>query len=78
MVKLDLNDHSISIDDIGVTIRTLLAVAATGYAETDRRKWSIKYKGVAIGNVQVASTPKVAAKSKTLSDDQALTETLKR
>ena len=44
---------SIDITDMGVTIRTLLAVAADGYKETQRRKWSVKYKGAVIGWLQV-------------------------
>lgn len=55
MVTVDMKDKVIDIEDLGVTMRTLLAVAATGYAKTDRRKWGIRYKNVVIGNVQVAS-----------------------
>lgn len=55
MVTIDIKDKVIDIEDIGVTMRTLLAVAATGCAETGRRKWSIRYKNAIIGNVVVAS-----------------------
>jgi len=43
----------IEITDLGVTLRTLLAVAAQGYQTQQRRKWSIKYKGAVIGWLQV-------------------------
>lgn len=58
MVTIDIEDNVIDIDDLGVTLRTLMAVAATGYAQTDRRKWSVRYKKVLIASVQVASNLK--------------------
>jgi hypothetical protein len=43
----------IYINDIGVTMRTLLAVAARGMEECGNRKWHIVYKEARIGLVQV-------------------------
>jgi hypothetical protein len=43
----------IYIPDIGVTMRTMLAVAAKGYAECRVRRWHIVYKDVRIGMVSI-------------------------
>lgn len=45
--------QEILVPDLGVTLRTLLGVAAQGYKETGRRRWSIRYKGALIGSLQV-------------------------
>lgn len=58
MVTIDIEDQVMDIEDIGVTLRTLLAVAAKGYAQTNKRRWGIRYKNAVIGNVQVQSNPK--------------------
>lgn len=42
------------INDLGVTMRTMLAVAANGHSECANRKWHIVYKGIRIGMVQVS------------------------
>ena len=55
MLTYSAVDNCIDIEDIGVTLRTLLAVGATGFKETGRRKWNIRYKGALIGAIQVAS-----------------------
>jgi hypothetical protein len=52
--------YEIYIQDLGVTMRTLLAVAAQGFAENGRRRWYVVYKNAKIGVVQVASTPRAA------------------
>lgn len=62
MVMIDKEDQCLDIEDIGVTLRTLLAVAAKGYAETGKRRWQVRYRGAIIGNVQCASTPRVPAR----------------
>jgi hypothetical protein len=62
MVMIDVTDQCLDVDDIGVTLRTLLAVAAKGYAETGKRRWQIRLKGAMIGSVQCASTPRVPAR----------------
>lgn len=61
-VMLDMDDSVIDIDDIGVTLRTLLAVAANGCSLNNKRKWGIRYKNAIIGSVQCSSTPRVPAK----------------
>lgn len=43
----------IEVTDLGVTLRTLLAVAADGYKVRQRRKWSVRYKGAVIGWLQI-------------------------
>jgi hypothetical protein len=63
MIMLHAEDKVMDVDDMGVTIRSMLAVAAEGYALTGQRKWGIRYKGVVIGNVQCASIPRVPARS---------------
>lgn len=52
-VVIDLDNNQLCITDIGVTLRTLLACAATGYATTKKRRFGIKYKEVIIGNISV-------------------------
>ena len=52
-VTFNTEKKEIYIEDIGVTIRTLLAVAAQGMEDCGNRKWHIVYKGVRIGLVQV-------------------------
>lgn len=47
--------NEIHMTDLGVTMRTLLAVGAKGYEETQRRTWKIVYKNVIIGEVRVAT-----------------------
>jgi hypothetical protein len=52
-VTLNTERKEIYIDDIGVTMRTLLAVAAQGMEDCGNRKWHIVYKDARIGLVQV-------------------------
>lgn len=54
-ITYDVEKYEIYIEDIGATMRRLLAVAAQGFAETGRRRWHIVYKNARIGLVQVAS-----------------------
>jgi len=53
MVKADVADAVIDITDIGVTLRTLLAVAAANYEENPRRVWKIRYKASIVGSVRI-------------------------
>lgn len=46
------------IQDIGVTLRTLLAVAASGHRDSGVRRWHIVYKDVRIGAVSVKTDSK--------------------
>lgn len=62
-VTFDSTKKEIYIEDIGVTMRTLLAVAARGYGESQVRKWHIVYKGARIGLVQVKTTKALEVES---------------
>ena len=58
-VTFNTEKKEIYINDIGVTIRTLLAVAAQGLEDCGNRRWHVVYKDVRIGLVQVkAHSPK--------------------
>ncbi len=57
-VTFDNEKKEIYIDDIGVTFRTLLAVAAKGYEQSCTRRWHVVYKGARIGLVQVKTEDK--------------------
>ena len=57
-VTSDADKKELYIDDIGVTFRTLLAVAAKGYADSQVRRWHVVYKGARIGIVQVKTERK--------------------
>lgn len=52
-VSFNSEKKEIYIEDIGVTVRTLLAVGAKGYTESQNRKWHIVYKNARIGTIQV-------------------------
>jgi hypothetical protein len=52
-VETDLEEGKLIVPDIGVTLRTLLAVAAKGYDATKRRSWKVVYKSTVIGSVRV-------------------------
>jgi hypothetical protein len=60
-IGYDKEKYESYIEDIGVTMRTLLAVAAQGFAENGRRRWHVVYKNAKIAVVQVASIPRDAA-----------------
>lgn len=47
--------NEIYLTDLGVTIRTLLGVAAKGYEVSKRRTWKLVYKEAYIGEVKVAT-----------------------
>lgn len=48
--------NEVHLTDLGVTLRTLLAVAAGGYEVSKRRTWTLIYKDAVIGKVRVATT----------------------
>ncbi len=54
-VIIDTENVTLKIPDIGVTLRTLLACAATGYKTTPKRVWKIIYGdgNVVIGSVRI-------------------------
>lgn len=55
-VKLNVEEQCIEIEHLGITMRTLMAVGAQGYAQTSKRRWNIKYMNVKIASIQVASS----------------------
>jgi hypothetical protein len=52
-ISVDSEQYSLTIPDIGVTLRTLLAVAGNAQKATKRRTWKIVYKSVVIGSIRV-------------------------
>lgn len=57
-VHLNVDEGVLTIPDLGVTLRTLLAVASNGYSLSGRRTWKIDYKSVVIGSVRVKTERK--------------------
>lgn len=54
-VTRDDEKNAIEYTDLGVTLRTLMGVAAEGYKKTGRRVWMLLYNGVNVGKLQVRS-----------------------
>lgn len=52
-VQADIENNTLQVPDLGVTLRTLMACAARGYGETKKRQWKLLYKGAIIGSVKV-------------------------
>lgn len=52
-VIVDNENAQLVLSDMGVTLRTLLAVAAGAYPDTRRRRWNLSYKGATIGRIQI-------------------------
>lgn len=52
-IAIDRTKFRIEIEDLGVTLRTLLSCADNGCRSTGERTWGILYKGCVIGNVRV-------------------------
>jgi len=55
-VIVNTDKNTLEIQDIGVTLRTLLACGAKGYATSGRRKWSVYYHGAKIAEIQIKDT----------------------
>lgn len=53
MITVDKEAVIIDITDPGVTIRTLLAVAATASKEVPKRTWKIRFNKAIVGSVRV-------------------------
>lgn len=53
MVTFDAEAGTIDVPDIGITLRTLLSVAAQGYKVNPRRTWKVRYKEVIIGSIRI-------------------------
>jgi len=56
MVLTDTTATTLTVPDIGVTLRTLLACAAKGYKTNRKRTWKVMYKNVVIGSVRIKTT----------------------
>jgi len=57
-MAITIKDDTFELEtpDLGVTMRTLLAAAATGAKRTGRRAWTVRYKSAVIGSVRVRLT----------------------
>ena len=55
MITACIDEATLDVPDMGVTLRSLLACAAKGYEENNKRTWKIRYKSVIIGSVRVKS-----------------------
>ena len=53
MINIDSEQGILDIPDLGVTLRTMLGCAVTGYKSNPKRTWKLKYKGVVIGSVRI-------------------------
>lgn len=52
-VQVDIKNTTLIVPDLGITLRTLLACAASGYEETKKRQWKLLYKDAVIGSVRI-------------------------
>lgn len=55
-VTINTKEATLTVPDIGVTLRTLLACAAEGYKTTPKRVWKVLYgveHPVVIGSVRI-------------------------
>lgn len=52
-VKTVEETSTLQVPDLGVTLRTLFAVAAAGHAKTGKREWKLEYKGAIVGKLKV-------------------------
>lgn len=61
MINIEPQTCTIVISDLGVTLRTLLACAVTGYKSNPKRTWKVQYKSVVIASVRIKTdgTPSV-------------------
>lgn len=50
-VTVDTHEGVMDVPHIGITLRTLLAVAAN--TKVRRRVWKVRYKGTIIGSVRI-------------------------
>ncbi len=55
MVSIDPENGTLNVPDIGVTLRTLMAAAASGYKTRPKRVWKVIYKGIVVGSVRIKS-----------------------
>lgn len=52
-VTIDAENATLTVPHIGITLRTLLAVAADGYKTNPRRTWKVAYLGTVIGSIRI-------------------------
>lgn len=52
-VQADIENNTLQVPDLGVTLRTLMACAASGYEVSKKRQWKLLYKGAIIGSVKI-------------------------
>lgn len=62
-VQADIENNTLQVPDLGVTLRTLMACAASGYEVSKKRQWKLLYKGAIIGSVKVKDTHLKGAKN---------------
>ena len=53
MVTADIEAVVIDIEDLGVTVRTLLAVANDAAKTVKKRTWKIRYKHAIVGSIRI-------------------------
>ena len=53
MITQSIEEATLNITDIGVTLRTLLGCAAEGYKSNPKRVWKIRYCDTVIGSVRL-------------------------
>jgi hypothetical protein len=46
---------ALEVPDLGLTLRTLFAVAAEAYKTTPKRTWALHYRGIPVGNITIKS-----------------------
>lgn len=63
MITVDTENAILEVPDLGVTLRTMLGSAVTGYKSNPKRTWKLKYKGVIVGSVRVKNDGNIFAKT---------------
>ena len=81
MVVINTAEGTLEVPDLGVTLRTLLGCAVTGYTSNPKRTWRVVYKCVVIGTVRIKTDGSLRVgklknaqiKEQTLKEDICLT-----
>jgi hypothetical protein len=53
MITTDAENATLDVPDLGITLRSLLAVAAAGYTVNPKRIWKVRYKNSIIGSIRI-------------------------
>lgn len=53
MITVCSDEAVLEVEDIGVTLRTLLGFAAEGFKHNPKRVWKVRYKDTIIGSVRL-------------------------